>query len=50
MDGNKVTPVTVTYPRVGCSTYRVLRKQLNPNPVIFEPFHIGQFIDLCNRQ
>ena len=32
------------------TTYRVLRKYLNQNPVIFEPFDTGKFIDLCKKQ
>ena len=30
--------------------YRVLRKYLNQNPVFFEPFETGKFIDLCKKQ
>ena len=30
--------------------YRVLRKYLNQNSVIFEPFDTGKFIDLCKKQ
>jgi len=32
------------------STYKILRKYLNQNPVIFEPFDTGKFIDLCKKQ
>jgi hypothetical protein len=31
-------------------SYRVLRKYLNQNPIIFEPFDTGKFIDLCKKQ
>jgi len=30
--------------------YRVLRKYLNQNPVIFEPFATSKFTDLCKKQ
>jgi hypothetical protein len=30
--------------------YRVLRKKLNLNPVISEPFDTGKFIVLCKKQ
>jgi hypothetical protein len=34
----------------GKEAYRVLRKYLNQNPGIFEPFDTGKFIDLYKKQ
>ena len=35
---------------LAASVHRVLRKYLNQNSVIFEPFDSGKFIDLCKKR